>query len=403
MTIKQFLLFMTENLLSLDWSQPVSRRFAGKSFWLGEQALRITGQNQLWIVSAPQTGLLSNGLIHGPGSLALNVHVSLVGDGPSSLSSGSAIENHGMMTAASLTIRATISGSYPSSTSGVVNHGIMRNVRSIHAEDKSDGVAIFNYGIISGFYSSGYMSSIIGKSSGLNNFGIGVLNRGTIQTGGLLRGSGVTGVSNYGMIDFESSAEESNWVVGDGGSTGINNLGTIKGSRNRETLRGAASSIPSWNIGIINSGQISLEDGNDRIIAIAGRKTFLTPKPPFNFSPDLINTGTINMGEGNDRIDVSENGIAGASGQVGRVEMGGGNDTFLGFGDDQIISGGDGIDTLRLPAGTYSFAPSDFPLTGAMEVSAAGASLILTEFERVGLLGAANAIPFPVAGGTLTF
>ena len=38
-----------------------------------------------------------------------------------------------------------------------------------------------------------------------------------------------------------------------------------------------------------------------------------------------------------------------------------------------------------------------------MEVSAVGTSLILTEYERVGLLGAANAIPFPVAGGTLTF
>lgn len=394
---------MAENLHFLDWSKPVRRRFTGKSFWLGEQALRITGDNQLRIVSAPQTGLLSNGLIHGSGSLALNVDVSLVGDGPSSLSSGSAIENHGIMTAASLSIHATISGTYPSATSGVVNHGIMRNVRSIYAEDKSDGVGIFNYGIISGFNSSGYLSSIIGKAYGLNRFGIGIANGGTIQTGGLLKGSGVTGISNYGMIDFVSSAVEANWIVGDGGSTGIDNFGTIKGSRNRETLRGTASSIPSWNSGIINSGRISLEDGNDRIIATTGRKTFLIPKPPFDFSPDLINTGTINMGEGNDRIDVSENGIAGASGQVGRVEMGGGNDAFLGFGDDQIISGGDGIDILRLPAGTYIFTPSNFPLTGAMEVSAAGASLILTEFERVGLFGAANAIPFPVAGGTLTF
>jgi hypothetical protein len=394
---------MADNLRSLDWSKPIRKRFSGKSFWLGEQALRITGQNQLWIQSAPQTGLLINGLIHGSGSLALNVDVSLVSDGPSSFKSGSAIENHGMMTAASLIIRATISGAYNSVTSGVANHGIMRNVQSIYAEDMVDGVGIFNSGIISGFNSSGYQSSITGKAYGLNRFGIGILNRGTIQTGGLLKGSGVTGISNYGMIDFESSAVEANWVVGDGWSTGIDNFGTIKGSMNRETLIGTASSIPNWNSGIINSGRISLEGGNDRIIASGGRKISIIPKPPFDFSPDLINTGTINMGEGNDRIDVSENGIAGATGQVGRVEMGGGNDVFIGFGDDQIISGGDGIDTLRLPAGTYTFTPSNFPLTGAMEVSAAGASLILTEYERVGLLGAANAIPFPVAGGTLTF
>lgn len=394
---------MIENLLSLDWSQPVSRRFAGKSFWLGEQALRITGQNQLRILSAPQTGLLSNGLIHGSGSLQLAVHVALVGDGPSSLSSGSAIENNGMMTAASLSIRATISGTFPSATSGVVNHGIMRNVRSIHAEDRTDGVGIFNAGMISGFTSSGYLSSIIGKASGLNRFGIGIVNDGTFQTGGLLKGSGVTGISNHGILEFESSAAEVNWVVGDGASTGINNLGAIKGSRNRDIVRGTANGVARSNSGIINSGQISLEDGNDRIIAITGRKTFLIPKPPFDFSPDLINTGTINMGEGNDLINVSENGIAGASGQVGRIEMGGGNDVFLGFGDDQIISGGDGIDTLRLPAATYRFAPSDFPLTGAMEVSAAGASLILTGIERVGLLGAANTIPFPLDGRILTF
>ena len=395
---------MNANLLSLDWSKPVRQRFAGKSFWLGEQALQITGENQLRIVSAPQTGLLSNGLIHGSGSLALNVDVSLVGDGPSSLTSGSAIENRGIMTAARLRIIATISGTYPSATSGVVNHGIMRNVQSIHAEDKSDGFGIFNLGIISGFNSSGYLSSIIGKASGLNKFGIGILNRGTIQTGGLLKGSGVTGISNFGMIDFESSAEEANNVIGDGIDTGIRNWGTIKGSRNSETLRGTAAGFSQGSpSGIINSGQINLEDGNDRIIAKTPPKTLLLPKPPFNFSPDLINTGTINMGEGNDRIDVSENGIAGASGQVGRIEMGGGNDVFLGFGDDQIISGGVGIDTLRLPAGTYRFAPATFPLTGAIEVSAAGASLILTEFERVGLLGAANTIPFPVEGRTLTF
>lgn len=395
---------MSTNLLSLDWSRPARQRFTGKSFWLGEHPLRITGDNQLRIASAPQTGLLSNGLIHGSGSLALNVDVSLVGDGPSSLTSGSAIENRGMMTAASLRILATISGTYPSATSGVVNHGIMRNVRSIQAEDKSDGVGIFNYGIISGFNSSGYLSSIIGKSSGLNKFGIGILNRGTIQTGGLLKGSGVTGISNYGMIDFESSAEEANKVIGDGIDTGIQNWGTIKGSRNSETLRGTAAGFPLRSTpGIINSGQISLEDGNDRIVAKTSQKMVLLPKPPFDFSPDLINTGTINMGEGNDGIDVSENGVAGASGQVGRIEMGGGNDVFLGFGDDQIISGGVGIDTLRLPAGTYRFAPSNFPLAGAMEVSAVGASLILTEFERVGLLGAANTIPFPVDGRTLTF
>lgn len=393
---------MTENLLSIDWSKPVRRRFTGKSFRLEDQALLITGQNRLMIESAPQTGLHSHGIIHGSGSLALNVDVALVSGGPSSISSGSAIENHGIMTAESLSIRATISGAFNSATSGVANHGIMRNVRSISAEDKVDGVGILNLGIISGYNSSGYTSSISGKAYGLNSFGIGILNRGTIQTGGLLQGSGVTGISNYGMIDFESSAEGSNRVVGDGFSTGIHNRGTIKGSRNRETLRGTASQSWRSDSGIINSGLISLEDGDDRIIAKTTSMAIILPKPPFSFSPDLINTGTINMGEGNDRIDVSENGIGGASGQVGRVEMGGGNDVFLGFGNDQIISGGDGIDTLRLPAGTYTFSPSDYLPTGAMEVSAAGASLILTGFERVGLLGAAPTIPFPVEERTLT-
>lgn len=395
---------MAVNLLSLNWRKPVIRRFTATSFSLGEQALQITGRNRLRIVSAPQTGLLSNGLLHGSGSLALNVDVSLVSDGPSSVSSGSAIENHGLMTPASLIIHATISGAFNSATSGVVNHGIMRNVQSISAEDKVDGVGIFNSGIISAFNSSGFKSSITGKASGLNNFGIGILNRGTIETGGLLKGSGVTGISNYGMIDLQSSAEGVNRVVGDGLGIGIENWGAIKGSRHSEILRGTARVDLRSNGGIINTGQINLEDGNDGIIAKIPRRVItIDPRPPFSFSPDLFNTGTINMGEGSDRIDVSRNGIAGRSGQVGRIEMGGGNDVFLGFGDDQIISGGDGIDTLRLPAGTYRFAPSSFPMAGAMEVSAAGASLILTKFERVGLLGTANSIPFPVDREVLKF
>ena len=82
--------------------------------------------------------------------------------------------------------------------------------------------------------------------------------------------------------------------------------------------------------------------------------------------------------------------------------MGPGNDVFRGFGDDQIIAGGEGRDTLRLPAGTYTFAPSDVPLEGASQVSAVGATLIVHGFERVGLLGATRSLAFPAHGTTLT-
>ncbi|MEB3317723.1 MAG: hypothetical protein VKO39_06240 [Cyanobacteriota bacterium] len=396
-----------QDLLSLRWGKPVNKTITGQSFSLGPQSLKITGQNRLRLLSAPMTGLFSDGLIHGAGNLALHVDVSLVSDGPALLSSGAAINNHGLMTTGSLLIKAQITGSYNSSTVGVANHGIMRNVQSIQTEDKVDGIGLLNTGILSGLNRNGYKSLITGKAYGLNKFGIGVLNRGTMETGGLLKGSGVTGIVNEGSINFEGAAEGVNKITGTGFGLGMNNAGTIKGSMYSDILTGIGGNWPQGaTLGIRNSGQINLADGNDRIKARS--KTgigiiIMNPKPPFNFSPELINTGTINMGEGNDRIDVAENGISGAPGQMGRIEMGGGNDVFLGFGDDQIISGGAGIDTLRLPAGTYTFAPSTIPAPGAMEVSSVGASLLFTEFERVGLLGATKTIPFPVAGGTLTF
>jgi hypothetical protein len=399
---------MPRNLLGLDWSQPFAKSFRRKSFILDRQSLQVTGDNRLRLVSAPTTGLLSNGLIHGPGSLALDVAVSLVSEGsglPGWPSVGSGIENHGVIDAASLTIRATISASFRDSTYGVANYGIMKNVKSIYAEDNADNAGFFNDGTISAFNNFGYSSNIIGRSFGLNQKGIGILNRGTIKSGGLLQGSGVTGIANYGLIDYESSAEGVNRISGDGSSGGIDNFGIIRGSRFGEILRGNGAYFyrgPAH--GIVNTGQIDLAGGDDRIIARgSGRGFIIIPKPPFNFAPDLINTGHIDMGDGNDRINVAENGIAGSLGKVGSIEMGGGNDVFLGFGDDQIISGGAGTDTVRLPAGSYEFTPSNFPAQGAMEVSAVGASLLFTGFERVGLLGAVGTIPFPVNGGTLTF
>lgn len=196
-----------------------------------------------------------------------------------------------------------------------------------------------------------------------------------------------------------------NRILGDGSSSGVYNMGALRGSRFGEILRGNGG-FPFFGAsqGIVNEGHINLADGDDKIIAKgwSGRGSFL-PKPPFSFSPDLINTGAIDMGDGNDRINVAENGISGRDGKVGSIEMGGGNDVFLGFGDDQIISGGTGRDTLRLPAGSYAFTPSNFPAKGAMEVSAVGASLLVTGFERVGLIGAVGTIPFPLNSGTLTF
>lgn len=400
---------MPRNLLGLDWSQPFAKSFRRKSFILDRQSLQVTGDNRLRLVSAPATGLLNNGLIHGPGNLALDVAVSLVRQGsglPGWPSVGSGIENHGVIDAASLTIRATISGIYDDVTRGVANHGVMNNVKAIFADDKVDNVGLFNAGTISGYNNLGYNSNIIGKSFGLNNKGIGILNRGIIKSGGLLQGSGVIGITNYGWIDFESSAAGVNRIVGDGSSSsGIWNIGTIRGSMFGEILRGNGA-YGFWGPinGIFNTGQINLAGGDDKVIARgSGRGFTIIPKPPFDFSPDLINTGEIDMGDGNDRINVAENGIAGSLGKVGSIEMGGGNDVFLGFGDDQIISGGAGTDTVRLPAGSYEFTPSNFPAQGAMEVSAVGASLLFIGFERVGLLGAVGTIPFPVNGGTLTF
>ena len=65
----------------------------------------------------------------------------------------------------------------------------------------------------------------------------------------------------------------------------------------------------------------------------------------------LHNTGRIKLGKGADRINLLAGGLDGN----GKITLGNGTDELLGFGDQTVIHGGKGSDTLKLPPGTYEF------------------------------------------------
>ncbi|MCP9926313.1 hypothetical protein [Cyanobium sp. CH-040] len=89
-------------------------------------------------------------------------------------------------------------------------------------------------------------------------------------------------------------------------------------------------------VGIVNRGFIFMGSGDDRIEASGGKL-------------GIRNRRFIFMQDGDDVMDVSEGGIRGG----GFVDMGEGNNTFIGFGDHRIIASSDGEDTLLLPSGRY--------------------------------------------------
>ena len=65
----------------------------------------------------------------------------------------------------------------------------------------------------------------------------------------------------------------------------------------------------------------------------------------------LHNNGVIKLGKGADSINALVGGLDG----TGKIKLGNGKDEFLGFGNQSVIHGGKGSDTLKLDPGTYGF------------------------------------------------
>jgi hypothetical protein len=102
----------------------------------------------------------------------------------------------------------------------------------------------------------------------------------------------------------------------------------------------ALTGISKAGYGIENRGFIYAGPGGDTIVASGNQQ-------------GLRNRGFIFTQGDNDRVDASDGGIRGR----GFVDLGAGNNTFLGFGE-HLLYGGGGRDTLLLPKGTYELSRS---------------------------------------------
>ena len=93
----------------------------------------------------------------------------------------------------------------------------------------------------------------------------------------------------------------------------------------------------------------------------------------------LNNDGDILLGKGKDQIRVT----GGRLGGSGMIKFGKGRDELIGFGNQNLVHGGKGQDTLRLEPGTYLLER-----TGERyQLSDDEASMTVKGFERLGALG----------------
>lgn len=125
-------------------------------------------------------------------------------------------------------------------------------------------------------------------------------------------------------------------------------------------------------VGIRNKGFIFMGPGDDRIEASGGKLA-------------MRNRRFIFMQEGDDVVDVSQGGIRGK----GFIDMGPGNNTFIGFGEHDIIARRRGFtNTLLLPEGTYEVRRRGNSRAGRqVRIQQGDDTLRMFDFQQVGGIG----------------
>jgi len=214
--------------------------------------------------------------------------------------------------------------------------------------------------------------------SGINNEGIIISGLGDDTVKGV---GGQIGVRNSGEINTGSGNDN---IIGFGQSHGIyNGKGygiNINTGAGNDIIKGTGST------GIFNLGGIITGGGNDII-------TGITNKYGFN----IVNTGVIDTGGGNDTVDASSAGSPGFKGDGfsggGKVYLGRGQDTLMGFGAGEFF-GGYGIDKLLFKK------ESTYDISGPTIVFSETSSVMsVYQFERI---GGVNGGLFAFRDGTLT-
>ena len=163
---------------------------------------------------------------------------------------------------------------------------------------------------------------------------------------------------------------------------GILNSGVLLTQAGNDVITACSTNL----IGLENTGRIKTGSGDDRISAEGVRAA-------------ILNDGSIDTGNGADRMDAMAGGFAGA----GFVDLGRGNDHLSGFGSG-YFDGAAGIDTLRLPSGSYRITGS----SDRVQLSAVGAGadavvMVVTGFERFAAGASARSINAALESGVVEF
>ena len=154
------------------------------------------------------------------------------------------------------------------------------------------------------------------------------------------------------VIDPEQGSPSGEWF--------ITRSTTVK------TLRGSDSLTFSNSEGtaLTVDGSLLMGKGKDQIEAIASES-----------HQALHNHGVIKLGKGSDKLNVLAGGLDG----TGKIKLGNGKDVFLGFGNQSLVHGGKGSDTLRLSPGLYEFEQ----IKGVTHITKDGAAMTIKGFETV--------------------
>jgi hypothetical protein len=170
------------------------------------------------------------------------------------------------------------------------------------------------------------------------------------------------------------------------GGDGINNSGTILTGDGIDIITGSTNRNSEYNAGLSNYGQINTGSGDD---VITGKSK------AGGQGKGIINTGTIKTEAGNDTVDALNGGFDSDPYRgTGLFDLGSDNDTVKGFGRG-FFDGGSGTDRLLFNAGTYNIAATG----GGFLISTGGKFMNTYGFENVG--SASNETTLGLKAGTL--
>lgn len=212
--------------------------------------------------------------------------------------------------------------------------------------------AIENAGIIITGEGADSISGTIGVKADRSQPCYGIINR---RWARIDMGNGNDAITGAGLSDSDY---------------GILNQGSIDTGEGDDLVSGRVGSAfgeGSAAFGISNAygANINTGSGNDlikgSILSVAYRGS------------GIFNDGIIDAGDGDDTVDALYGGFSGS----GETILGAGNDTLRGFGRGQgKFLGGEGIDTIVLPSGTYSIRalprPKDRLMFGMRDVKGIG-------------------------------